>query len=92
LNARFHAIVHGQVQGVFFRAHTLEEGAKLDLSGWVMNTREGDVEVEAEGEKAALQKLLDWLKKGPAAARVDKVESEWKGYVGDMSGFRIRYW
>ena len=92
MKSRLHALVRGDVQGVFFRAHTLEEAIRLDLSGWVMNTQDGSVEVEAEGEKPALEKLLAWLRHGPPSAHVEKVESEWKDFAGDLSGFRIRYW
>jgi len=90
--ARLHAIIMGDVQGVFFRAHTEEEARRLGLVGWVMNTKDGRVEVEAEGEKEKLAEFLLWLRHGPPAATVEKVEHEWKDFTGEFSGFRIRYW
>jgi len=92
VKARLHAIVSGEVQGVFFRAHTEEEARRLGLTGWVMNTSDGGVEVEAEGEKEKLAELLLWLHHGPPAAIVEKVEYEWKEFSGEFSGFKIRYW
>ena len=91
MKARLHAKVYGDVQGVFFRAHTEEEALRLGLSGWIMNSREGGVEVEAEGEREALDELLAWLQHGPPAAVVKKVEHEWKDFAGEFSGFGIRY-
>lgn len=91
MNARLHAKVSGEVQGVFFRAHTEGKAGELGLKGWVMNTGDGRVEVEAEGEMDRLRDLLMWLRKGPPSARVDKVEFEWLEPTGEFSWFRIRY-
>ena len=89
--ARLHAIVHGAVQGVFFRANTQQRAAELSLTGWVMNRKDGGVEVMAEGEHEPLERLLGWLQHGPPAASVEKVESEWQTATGEFSGFEVRY-
>lgn len=52
---------------------------------------DGTVEVVAEGEEKNLQKLLEYLKKGPLFSRVNKVESVWQEYSGEFKGFTIVY-
>lgn len=66
--------LHGRVQGVGFRWWTRREAFGLELAGVVRNRRDGSVEVEAEGEEAAIEALRHRLRQGPAAARVDRVE------------------
>ena len=82
-------VVRGRVQGVFFRASTQREAKRLGLAGWVKNRTDGSVELCAEGEEEALKELIAWAHKGPTAARVEKVDVRWRGYVGDFSEFRI---
>ncbi len=89
--AALHAIVCGCVQGVFFRNFVQGRATKLGLTGYVRNLRVGAVEVRAEGEREQLEKLRDYLKVGPPAARVEKVEAEWLEYTGDYHDFDIRY-
>lgn len=89
--ARLHAIVHGIVQGVNFRYYTRLRAEALGLNGWVANRSDGTVEVVAEGPRPALEALLDFLRQGPPAARVDHVETYWERPTGEFRGFRIRY-
>ena len=70
--ARFH--VAGRVQGVAFRAYTLERALALDLRGYARNLRDGRVEVLACGMPDAVKALEEWLHQGPPAARVATVE------------------
>jgi DNA ligase D-like protein (predicted 3'-phosphoesterase) len=70
------ATVRGDVQGVGFRETTVQRAEKLGALGWVRNGEEGDVLVHAEGPESAVESLLDFLQKGPAAARVTEVRSE----------------
>jgi acylphosphatase len=70
--ARF--FVSGKVQGVFFRASCVQQGARLGLRGWARNLVDGRVEVLASGEPDSLDELARWLTSGPPAARVDNVE------------------
>ena len=70
----FHAIVRGRVQGVGFRVFVYEEASRLGLRGWVRNRPDGSVEVVATGDPALLERLMDRLRRGPPAARVDNVE------------------
>lgn len=68
-----HIIVKGRVQGVYFRAYTQKQAVKLNLNGFVRNLANGDVEVVACGERAAVQQLAAWCHKGPLLARVSEV-------------------
>ncbi len=90
--ASVQAIVYGYVQGVYFRAFVSECAAELGLTGYVRNLPGGEaVEVQAEGERKQLEKLIGYLKVGPPAAEVDKVVTNWSKYTGSYSGFRVRY-
>ena len=85
--ASLQAIVYGRVQGVFFRAFVARRAEELGLAGYVRNLRWGAVEVQVEGERGQLEKLIDYLKIGPPAARVEKVATQWSEYTGSYSGF-----
>ena len=65
--------IKGRVQGVFFRASTRRVAESLGITGHAINLPDGDVEVLACGEPAALDQLGEWLHDGPAQARVDEV-------------------
>lgn len=86
-----HAIVHGHVQGVFFRAFVAKKTAELSLNGYVRNLPSGvDVEVLVEGDKEKLEKLVDLLKIGPPAARVEKVMATWSKHTNKYTHFIIK--
>jgi len=88
--ARVHLLVSGRVQGVAFRACTVDEAARLGVSGWVRNLPDGRVEVEAEGDRRALLGLVRFCERGPPAARVDAVAADWKEFRGDLGRFEAR--
>ncbi len=90
-HARLHAIVSGVVQGVNFRYYTSRQAESLGLTGWVVNRWDGAVEVVAEGPRADLQTLLDWLGHGPPSATVTGVQVEWEQATGEHTTFRVRY-
>jgi acylphosphatase len=75
--ARLRVRVSGLVQGVFYRASTAQEASRLALVGWVRNEPDGTVLVEAQGERAAVEKLASWCRHGPRGARVTRVDQEW---------------
>ena len=83
------ARVHGRVQGVWYRGSTQEEAVRLGVTGWVRNRSDGGVELEAEGEGPAVERLLRWCRSGPAMARVDSVDVDSIDPVGG-TGFEIR--
>ncbi len=82
------AVVSGRVQGVWYRESCRREAERLGVAGWVRNTADGQVEIEAEGERAAVGALLDWARRGPARADVATVSLDDRSPLGE-SGFRV---
>jgi acylphosphatase len=89
--ARLSAIVHGRVQGVFFRDSTRTQAIALGLTGYVRNLPDGAVETVAEGAREALESLLAQLRVGPPSARVDRVDVQWGDQRGEFVRFEVRY-
>jgi acylphosphatase len=71
---RRRVVVHGFVQGVFFRDTLRRRAASLAVSGWARNNRDGSVEAVFEGEPDAVDLMLELSYAGPRGARVDRVE------------------
>jgi acylphosphatase len=69
-----HLVIHGLVQGVGYRESMCREAERLGVSGWVRNRRDRTVEAIIDGEPAQLDTLLEWTKRGPPSARVDRVD------------------
>jgi acylphosphatase len=88
---RLHAIVHGRVQGVNFRAATRRRAALLGVTGWVRNRRDGTVEVIAEGREAALTVLVAFLREGPPHANVTGVDTRWRPATDEFDEFQVRF-
>ena len=86
---RAHAVVHGRVQGVWFRQSTLTEAERLGVSGWVANMPDGSVEAVFEGPRADVETALDYVAVGPPHASVDHVDIAWSPPRGE-SGFTVR--
>jgi len=80
--------VRGRVQGVSFRAATRREAQQLDLHGHAINQADGSVEVLVEGDAKAIERMADWLQRGPVLARVDRVDRESVAASG-RSGFGV---
>lgn len=87
---RITAIVHGHVQGVYFRDCTEQEATRLGVTGWVANQSDGTVKVVAEGIEAALTQLVEWLHTGSPMSRVDWVDVAWSSATNEFTRFRIR--
>ncbi len=87
---RLHATVHGRVQGVGFRATTMDEARSLQVAGWVRNRIDGTVEVLAEGPPAKLALFLSYLKRGPLGARVSSVVEDWSDAQGAPMPFQFK--
>ncbi len=81
----------GLVQGVFFRRFVYREAVALGLHGRVRNLLDGRVEVEAEGEKQKLEKLVERLQRGPTGAQVTDVAAGWGDYRHEYDDFRVDY-
>ena len=80
--------VHGQVQGVFFRASAQTQASELGITGWVRNLQDGTVEVYAEGNQNALDRFIEWCRKGPPSAKVSRCDLDWTAPKA-ISNFKI---
>lgn len=90
--AHLSARLYGRVQGVYFRNFVQDIARRFGLKGYVCNLPGGDAMlVEAEGERQQLEKLVEQLRIGPPAAKVNKVEIKWSDCSGQFNDFRIRY-
>ena len=81
--------IKGRVQGVWFRESTRRIAEPLGITGYANNLEDGDVEVFACGDSAALDELGLWLKQGPRMAQVEEViahAAEWQDVTGFTTG------
>ena len=81
-------VVIGRVQGVFFRANTVEKARELGVNGTARNRPDGTVFVEAEADADRLERFLTWLRSGPPASRVEAATVTERPERG-FSGFEI---
>ncbi len=86
---RLHARVFGHVQGVNFRYFTRVAAGEIGVKGWVRNRGDGSVEVIAEGMRTQLERLLQFLQRGPASATVSQVDTDWLTATGEFADFQI---
>jgi acylphosphatase len=91
LKAR-HIVVHGRVQGVGFRYFVQNAGSRLGLAGNVRNCEDGTVEIIAEGDGRGLATFIKEVEKGPALARVTRMEIQEMPAGGHYSSFHIEGW
>ena len=84
MNTHLNITVKGNVQGVMFRQTTKAVADQLGIKGWVRNEPNGDVFMEAEGDKLSLELFLDWCREGPEHANVNLVESS----EGELKNYR----
>ena len=84
---RAHLTISGLVQGVFFRANTVENAQPLNVCGWVKNNPDGSVEAVLEVDKESIEKVISWCRTGPPKARVDKVVVKWEKFKDEFDGF-----
>ena len=86
---RRRVVVHGNVQGVFFRDSCRSEASSHGVAGWVTNRQDGAVEAVFEGDPAAVSAMVDWCSRGPGGADVESVDESFEEPEG-LSGFEIR--
>jgi acylphosphatase len=86
---RRRVVVHGRVQGVFFRDSTEQEAASRGVAGWVRNRDDGAVEAVFEGDSDAVEALVEFCRSGPSSADVERVDVEEEEPEG-LNGFEVR--
>ncbi len=89
MKVRAHVHVSGRVQGVFFRAETADLAQRLSVMGWVRNLHDGRVEALFEGERADVEKAVEFCRLGPPRAYVRNLDVKWEDWKGEFSGFRV---
>jgi acylphosphatase len=85
---RHRVVVHGLVQGVFFRDTCRREARAAGVAGWVRNRPDGTVEAVFEGPEEAVRRMVDWCRRGPMYADVDRVEVHDEQPTGE-TGFAV---
>jgi len=81
---RARAVVRGRVQMVGFRAYVMRHARGAGLLGVVRNGSDGTVHCTVEGPRTAVDQLIDVLRRGPSAARVDRVDVDYEPPAGDL--------
>jgi acylphosphatase len=86
---RKRVVVHGQVQGVFFRDTTRREAKQRGVAGWVTNRPDGAVEAVFEGDPEAVERMIEFSRRGTRGAQVEHVDVSDEEPDG-LSGFSVR--
>ena len=83
-----HLVIHGRVQGVFFRESMRQQAVQLNVNGWAQNRADGTVEAVIQGSTESVSKLLEWAQRGPPLAKVMRIEQDTAS--GEWATFEIR--
>jgi acylphosphatase len=87
---RAHVFVSGRVQGVYYRANTRDTAQERGVDGWVKNLDDGRVEAVFEGDRDAVESMVEWCHDGSPQATVEEVSVEYGEPEGE-TGFEVRY-
>ena len=87
---RVHVWVKGLVQNVGFRAFVEYSAVQLGVTGWVRNVGYDTVEAVAEGRRDKVDLLVETMKAGPRASRVNELRVEWEQVSGEFKSFDVR--
>jgi len=69
-------LVHGKVQGVFYRKKTQQKAKELNVQGWVKNNTDGTVEIFVQGPELEVLQMIEWCKQGPKNAAVSQLDTQ----------------
>ena len=86
---RRRAVIHGNVQGIFFRDSARRAADQAGVAGWVANNDDGTVEAVFEGDKDAVESMLAFCREGPPSADVERIDLSEEEPEG-LSGFEVR--
>jgi acylphosphatase len=81
--------ITGKVQGIFFRVHVKSFAIRNNITGYAKNINDNALEVLAEGEDNAILNIIEYCKKGPEGAIVEKLDIEEQSYKNEFKGFSI---
>lgn len=84
-------VIHGRVQGVFYRVHTKHTADLLGITGYVKNRADGCVEAVFEGDQKTVDKMIAWCRRGPQMSRVDQIQTQNINPLIHFTRFEIRY-
>jgi acylphosphatase len=90
MKTRAHIYISGRVQGVFFRARTMERAVRLGVSGWIRNLPDGRVEAVFEGEEEPIKEIVEFCKKGPKNAVVTSFDLRKEPFANEFNDFKVR--
>ncbi|MDO9221683.1 MAG: acylphosphatase [Thiobacillus sp.] len=83
-----HLVIHGRVQGVFFRESMRQQAVQHNINGWAQNRADGTVEAVIQGSAESVSAMLNWARRGPPLAKVTRVDQ--KAASGEWTAFDIR--
>jgi len=86
--ATLHLVIHGRVQGVFFRESMRQQAVQLNVNGWARNQADGTVEAVIQGSAESVSKLLEWAQRGPPLAKVTRIDQG--AASGEWITFEVR--
>ena len=81
-------VIHGRVQGVFYRGWAVGTARTLALTGWVRNRRNGTVEAVVEGDPSAVARFIELARNGPPHAQVERIDASEIEPDGSLAEFR----
>jgi acylphosphatase len=84
-----HLIIHGRVQGVWYRGWAVDTARSLGLAGWVRNRRDGAVEAVVQGDESDVERFIALAREGPPAAQVERIDVS-EAEPASLSGFEQR--
>lgn len=91
MSTRAHMYINGRVQGVGFRSYAAKHARQLNLTGFVRNLSNGQVESIVEGTKENIEKYHDYITQGPMFANVTNVNVNWENASGEFPDFRVEF-
>jgi acylphosphatase len=90
VNVARHIVVRGRVQGVGYRDAAVQTAFTLGVTGWVRNRADGTVEARVQGEAGAVDRFVEWSRRGPPLARVSGIEASDAAFDESLRDFAWR--
>jgi acylphosphatase len=91
MKVRAHIYIIGRVQGVFFRSEIRRKARIHNVTGWVRNLPDGQVEAVFEGKEEDVKRLIEFCSRGPYGARVAKTKVTLQNHTGEFIGFQVTW-